>query len=245
MISVVIPAYNEEAHIENTLKVVLETLESIKNPINDFELIVVDNGSMDKTSEVVEYFSKKDPRVKFIKIEEKGKGLALKEGSLVANGKYICFLDADLDLEPWHIKHFFEIMETSNADIVIGSKRHPLSKVEGYPLSRRILSYCYQIMNKILFNLDVRDTQVGLKLFKAEVLKDVLPRILCKRYAFDLEILVNAKNLGYTIVEAPINLKWKREHNRIKIRDIWNIFIDTMAIFYRLKILKFYDRKVS
>ena len=123
---------------------------------------------------------------------------------------------------------------------MIGSKRDPESKVD-YPLTRRALSWCYQLMIKLLFNLNVRDTQAGLKLFKRDVLEDILPRVLVKRYAFDLELLVNANHRGYKIVEAPVEINFHFTSG-INILDIWHIFVDTMAIFYRLRILKYYDR---
>jgi hypothetical protein len=131
-------------------------------------------------------------------------------------------------------------MKKNNADVVVGSKRHHLSKIN-YPLYRKILSQGYHMFTGILFTLNLTDTQTGLKLFKYEVLKEILPRILCKKYAFDLELLVNIHHRGWKIIEAPIELQWQREKNRIKIKDIWQLTLDTAAIYYRLKIFKFYD----
>jgi hypothetical protein len=131
-------------------------------------------------------------------------------------------------------------MKKYNADVITGSKRHPLSRVD-YPLHRRILSQAYQLITKVLFNLNLKDTQAGLKLFKYKVLKEIFPRVLCKKYAFDLELLVNASHRGFKIVEAPVELNWQRIASRMGLKDIWSIFSDTIAIFYRLKILKYYD----
>ena len=104
---------------------------------------------------------------------------------------------------------------------------------------------CGWSITKLLFNLNVNDTQVGTKLFRREVLEKVFPRILVKRWAFDLELLVNANKLGYKITEAPIDLNFKKFDSNINKRmidTIQNMFIDTCAIFYRDKILKYYDR---
>jgi hypothetical protein len=89
--------------------------------------------------------------------------------------------------------------------------------------------------------LKVKDTQAGLKLFRREVLEAVLPRVLCKKYAFDLELLAVANAKGFTMMEAPIELNWQRMESRIRLKDILMIAIDTAAIFYRLKILRYYN----
>jgi hypothetical protein len=95
---------------------------------------------------------------------------------------------------------------------------------------------------RLLFNLPCHDTQTGLKLFRKEVVERVFPRILVKQFAFDLEVLVNAHRLGYRIAEAPIVLSSKRRFGRIGLRAIFTTFWDTLAVFYRMHILKYYDR---
>ena len=132
-------------------------------------------------------------------------------------------------------------MKLDGADIVIGSKFHPNSIVN-YPSLRRVISIGYYLIIRILFNLPCHDTQTGLKWFKREVLKKVFPRILVKQFAFDLEVLVNAHHLGYRIAEAPIALLNKRKFGRIGLKAIYVTFCDTLAIFYRMYILKYYDR---
>ena len=111
-----------------------------------------------------------------------------------------------------------------------------------YPWHRKIVSRVYFFLIKILFGLPIHDTQTGLKLFKAEVLEKVLPKILVKEFAYDLEVLVNARHLGYRIVEAPVVVHSQKRYGRIGIRSIYKTWIDTLAIFYRLNILKYYDQ---
>ncbi len=228
-LSIIIPAYNEEKCIKNTIK---ETLKSVSQFERNFEIVVIDDGSKDKTYEIAR--SIKDKRVRVFRKKNGGKGSAWKYGFKFARGEFITFIDADLDLHPRQIKKFLEIQKQTNADVVVGSKRHPESKLK-YPLIRRILSTAYYLMNKILFGLPIKDTQSGLKLFKKEVLEKVFSKSLVKRYAADLEFLVNAHRLGYKIVEAPIELKFQRFSSRIKLKDIWYIFLDTLGIFYRMK----------
>jgi glycosyltransferase involved in cell wall biosynthesis len=170
-----------------------------------------------------------------------GKGNALICGTAYSKGEYVAFLDADMDLHPEQLESFFTIMKSSGADVVIGSKFHPLSKVD-YPRLRRVYSFFYFMLVRSLFGLPVRDTQTGIKLFKREVLERVLPRVLVKRFAFDLELLANVHHFGYRIVEAPVVVNFNRVCSRLHLPAVWNVFVDTLAIFYRMRILRYYDR---
>ncbi|MCM8770287.1 MAG: glycosyltransferase [Candidatus Omnitrophica bacterium] len=237
-VSVIIPAYNEADHIEYSIE---ETMKTFKDLGFDFEIIVVDDGSTDGTLDKICEIAKKYNNliVKQNRLNH-GKGRALKFGFRFASGGYIVFLDADMDLHPAQISTFFDIMELDKADVVIGSKRHPNS-VLNYPLQRKIISSVYFFLVKWLFGLPIKDTQTGLKLFKYEVLEKIFPKILVKKFAFDLEILANAHRLGYKIAEAPVVLNSQRPMGRIGLRAIYTTWIDTLAIWYRMYILKYYD----
>ena len=133
------------------------------------------------------------------------------------------------------------------ADVMIGSKRHPASKVE-YPWQRKIVSVIYQLLVRILFGLKVRDTQVGIKFFRRQVLEKVMPRLVVKAFAFDIEILSVAKMLGYNrIFEAPVELRMKFGDGVSTIassgfiKTSFAMLWDTLAVFYRLNILRYYD----
>ncbi len=241
-ISIVIPAYNEEKRIFNTIAETERTMSELQL---NHEIVLVDDGSRDGTYAEMLKAAPLYKNVYPVRYEKnQGKGHALKHAFSFVTGDLVTFLDADLDLHPNQLPTFLEYMKKYNADVVVGSKRHPKSKLY-YPAYRKILSFAYNIMTRILFNLSLRDTQAGLKLFKYEVLKKVFPRVSVKKYAFDLEILVNAHHLGYRIVEAPIILNFQRKFGRIRLRDIKTIAIDTAAIFYRLRILKYYDRDLN
>ncbi len=239
-VSVIIPAYNEGQHVAKNISEVINTF-------NDFgcqyEIIVVDDGSIDNTLEEAQQVALKHKNVIVKKNRSNyGKGRALKKGFRYTSGDYIVFLDADMDLHPGQINTFFDIMRLDEADVVIGSKRHPNSVIN-YPWHRRIVSGVYFFLVKLIFDLPITDTQTGLKVFKAEVLKKVFPRVLIKRFAYDLEILANVKHFGYKIVEAPVMINFQRPIGRISILDIYNTWWDTMAIFYRMYILRYYDKE--
>jgi glycosyltransferase involved in cell wall biosynthesis len=239
-ISIIMPAYNETNRIVNSIEETVKTFQKFGYP---WELIVMDDGSSDDTFEKASQLIKNYSNNLIVKRNpiNLGKGRVLKKAFHYVSGDYVVFLDADMDLHPLQVQTLFDIMRLNNSDIVIGSKLHPNSIVN-YPLERRIVSFIYYLLVKLLFNLPCHDTQTGLKLFKSEVLLEVFPRILVKQFAFDLEVLVNANHLGYKITEAPIVLNSQRKFGRIGLESIFTIFVDTMAIFYRMYILKYYDR---
>ncbi|MBI5454880.1 MAG: glycosyltransferase [Deltaproteobacteria bacterium] len=233
-LSVIMPSFNEGAHIRKNVVETWETLEKAWG--GPFEIIVVDDGSSDNTHAEALAASRTHPHIKVVHYKvNRGKGGALKEGFMSAEGDYVAFLDADLDLHPSQIPALFKVMEEKGAQIVIGSKHHPSSALK-YPAHRRLISRVYAIALKLLFKLPVRDTQTGLKIFKAEVLKRIFPKVVCARYAYDLEILANAHRLGYTIAEAPIVLNFQRvaKWGRIRTKDLYRAGMDTLAIFYRM-----------
>ena len=136
-----------------------------------------------------------------------------------------------------------DLMETTGCDAVVGSKRHPLSRV-AYPRFRRLQSWVYQVLIRVLFNLNVRDTQTGLKLFRRDVLRESMPLLAIKKFAFDLELLVVARYLGYQkVCEAPIALEYQFE-TTVNLSAAWRVLWDTAAIFYRLRILRHYERRM-
>lgn len=232
------PAYNEERSV---LQSVTETLAVLEGLGDQNEVIVVDDGSTDGTIEALKLGFEDDDRVRIIRYEQNGgKGCALRFGHGFAQGDLIAFLDADLDLPADQLCELRKRMEEDDADVVIGSKWHPDSQVK-YPLVRKLMSKTYYRMVSLLFGLPVRDTQTGIKLFRREVLDQVFPKLLVKRYAFDLELLVNAWKKDFKISEAPVKVNFNQRYGRIGLSDIIHICKDTLAIFYRLRILKYYD----
>ena len=234
------PAYNEADMIAHGIE---ETAKAFADFGCEWELIVLDDGSTDDTFEVALNAAARHADHVVVKKNSynMGKGRAIKRALHFVTGEYIVFLDADMDLHPLQIQTLFDIMRLDNADIVIGSKLHPNSVVN-YPNDRKVMSFGYYLLVRLLFNLPCHDTQTGLKLFKAQVVKDVFPRILVKKFAFDLEVLVNAHHLGYKIAEAPIVLNPQRYFGRIGANSVFTMCMDTMAIWYRMYILKYYDR---
>ncbi len=243
-LTVLMPAHDEGAGIYNNIG---ETLKVLQGGSSDYEIIVIDDGSSDNTHEEASRFAAQAPCVKPIRNNTNlGKGWALREGFGQSTGDLVVFIDADLDLHPNQLQVFFDSMRNEDADVVIGSKRHPQSKLY-YPLHRKVVSAVYFFLIKLMFRLPIHDTQTGLKLFKREVLEKVFPQMLVKKFAFDLELLMLSHRHGFKIAEAPVVVDYRpslgiKMKHWVRFNDIYTTWWDTMAIFYRLYILRHYDR---
>ncbi len=238
LLSVIIPAYNCKT-IYHDISVLKQYLEDLHQP---YEMICVVDGRKNKNDHTSELARKaRSQKVKVVSYpQNKGKGYAIRYGMARAKGGLIAFIDAGSDLHAKGIGLALENMKWHDADIVIGSKRHPASKVV-YPWQRKLLSLIVQKMTRLFFGLNVSDTQTGLKLFKRKVLVKVLPRLLVKRWAFDLEILAVAKRLGFAkIYESPVEINYNFASN-IGLRAIINYAVDYLAIIYRIFVLHYYD----
>ena len=241
-LSVIIPIYKQEKTIKQDLLNINETLKQIRY---DYEIIaVVDGISIDKSFSETKKI--KLPNLKVFGYKHNhGKGYAVRYGMAKTKGDYIAFIDSGMEIDPNGISLVLEHMEWYNADIIVASKRHPASMVK-YPPSRKIVSFGAHIISKFLLGINVHDTQAGLKIFKRQVLVKVLPRLMVKNYAFDLEILAVANKLGFTkIFEAPIKLTYDFSSltHATGLKIIYSCFMESMSVFYRLRILNYYDDK--
>lgn len=236
-VSILVPVYNIEKNIEKNINILIEKISPF---MTNFEIIISDDGSEDNSKKAIEKICAENKNIRGVYSKENhGKGNALKRACEIANGKYIIFCDGDMEIDPSQLENFFEIMNKENADIVIGSKRHKNSVVN-YSNTRKIISFVYFMFVKIFFHLPIQDTQTGLKLFKREAIINIFPRILVKAFAYDLEVLVACNSNGKKIVSAPVIVNPNRHFGLIKLSVLWKTFIDTLAIFYRLNIVKFY-----
>lgn len=241
-LSVILPAYNLKAELAKNLAFAADLFRSHKLRV---ELVPVDDGSCDgtKLSEICRAINE-DEFVKVVPVtldKNGGKGAALKAGFKKSTGEYVMLLDGDLDIHPKQTPVFFEQMKRENADIVVGSKRHPRSRVD-YPWHRRLFSAVYFALVRLFIGLKISDTQTGMKLFKRAALSSALDRMLVKAYAFDLELLAIAHSRGAKIAEAPVVIRFGEKFGCLKPKTVFEMAKDSLAIFYRLKILNYYSK---
>lgn len=241
MLSLVVPAYNEGKHIYSNLRKISSVLDDAGL---DYEIVPVNDGSTDNTDEEIKKAGLEDDHIHPVSYAvNRGKGGAIKAGVEAAIGDIIGFLDADLDISPDHVPAYLEEMTSCGADVVIGSKMHDDSKLD-YPAARKIFSWCYYIMLKILFGLKTRDTQTGIKFYRGTLIKDIVPKLRVRGYAFDIEMLALAFRKGAAIREMPVTVNYTREQSfgRIRVGDILKMFTDTIALWWNMRIRKVYDK---
>lgn len=225
-LSVIMPVYNDEKNIAGNIKRIINILKVLGIT---FELIVVDDGSTDKTAPHIPMHE----NIRDVYMQpNQGKGKAFIAGYVRAKGDYIALMDSDLQLSPWEFISFFRIMHTYDADVVIGSKRHPYSNVKYTPV-RWIVSNTYNLLCRFLFGISLRDTQCGLKLFKHQVLERIETKLLVKRYAFDIELITALRENNIRIADAPVNVYRRYNQGSVDLPNILQTFKDTMAVWWR------------
>lgn len=228
-ISVIVPAYHEEKNILQGLSDLTATLDFLEL---DHEIIVVIDGDP-KTFAAVKSLTHTALRV--LNYEKNyGKGHALMHGFKNSTGEVIIFWDAGTQISQESLKLAWRIFSFSGADIVVGSKRHAMSKVN-YPLKRRIFSRVCQLASRLLFQLNVADTQTGLKIYKREILDKIVPKIKTQGYAVDIEMLVAARRLGYTkIFESPVDLSAFKFGGAVNYKAVREVALDMFKTLGRL-----------
>jgi len=234
-LTLVVPFYNPGETLRPHLEDMVRVLDATGA---DYEIIPVSDGSTDGSEKTLAGLPATVRPI--INDTNYGKGHALNIGLNEGRGRYLGFVDADGDLPAELLVAFVNVVVEEAPEIAIGSKKHPESQVV-YPFVRRAYSTGYQLLSRVLFGLSVRDTQTGLKLIRRDVLAESLPRMLEKRFAFDLELLVVAHRLGYrNVVELPVVIK-ERLTSTISWRSVVQVLSDTLAIAYRLRLVGWYD----
>ncbi len=202
-VSVVVPVYNEAAVLPSTLPRILALAKSL----GSCEVLVIDDGSSDSTLEIAGKLLEGYPRAELLwHPSNRGKGAAVKSGVSRARGRYVVFVDADLspDLEAGVERG---LRELERAHVAIASRAVEGAVVEGASLSRRVLGLGFRTFRRVFADLDVADTQCGLKAFRAEAAKVLFHFLTSEGFAFDVDLLMTAKELGLKVVEFPI--KWR------------------------------------
>lgn len=232
-LSLVLPTYNEKDAI-------VEVLERVDRVVRQacltYELIVVDDGSVDDTRRKVIAYANDNGHVKVMGYGKNvGKGHAIKTGFTHAKGDVVVLMDSDLDIDPKQLGWYIAALK--HGDIVVASKWHPQSHVE-IPLLRRFLSQGFNVLVKLLTGIRLSDTQTGLKAVRRKPLENVFSRLAVKRYAYDVELLTVANLYGLRVVELPVNIRMR---GLFSPKDVWRMFLDLLGIAYRLRVAKWYQ----
>ena len=225
-LSIIIPAYNEESRLPDTLEQVIRFLE--KQTFTS-EIVVVENGSRDRTYAIAQEFAKKNGNVRAIQNEARGKGLAIQRGMQEAKGEYLFMCDADLSMPIEELSKFLP-PQLQNVDIAIASREAPGSIRYNEPYYRHLTGRVFNTLIRLLVLPTLQDTQCGFKCIRADVARDICPYQTLTGWAFDVELLYIARHHGYRIVEIPIHWYFNADSKISVLRDSLRMFLDLLLI---------------
>jgi dolichyl-phosphate beta-glucosyltransferase len=240
-LSVVIPAYNEESRIEKALRSAAEFVAGL-----DFaaEIVVVDDGSRDDTSGIVERVSAELPAIRIVCHEtNRGKGMAVRTGVLAAKGEWALFSDVDEAVPIQEALLLLAAGEEQGADVVIGTRYHRESRIlRRQPWPRVLVSRVGNLLIRALVLPGLRDTQCGFKLLRTRTLRPVLERATIRGFGFDIEVLAIARLWGRRIVEVPVTWVHGDESTLHLRRAALDVLRDLLRVAWRVR-SGFYGRE--
>jgi dolichyl-phosphate beta-glucosyltransferase len=237
-LSIIIPAYNEEQRLPSTLDQILSFL---KEQSYFAEVLVVENGSRDRTYEIASEFAKRYPNLYVIQEKHRGKGNAIRHGMLQARGEYRFMCDADLSMPIVELNKFLPPV-LNGADIAIASREVKGAVRYNEPYLRHLTGRVFNTLIRLLVLPNLQDTQCGFKCFHAQVAEEVFQYLTLTGWSFDVEILYIARQKGYQIREIPIHWYFNADTKISVMKDSWRMFLDLLTI--RINASRgFYDRK--
>ncbi|WP_376791947.1 dolichyl-phosphate beta-glucosyltransferase [Thermoflexus sp.] len=225
-LSIIIPAHNEERRLPQTLGQIDRFLQGWRQPA---EVIVVENGSTDRTADIVEAFARDHPYVRLIQTPRRGKGLAVRLGMLAARGRYRYICDADLSTPIEEVVKFLP-PQLEGFDVAIGSREVAGARRIGEPLYRHVIGRLFNAIVRALAVPGFQDTQCGFKMFRAEVAEDLFRVQRLDGMSFDVEVLFIARMRRYRIVEVPVTWYFNPESRVRLFRDSLNMFRELLMI---------------
>lgn len=236
-LSVVIPMYNEEKVIENSLETLDRALAEKLG--NEYEILAVNDGSTDRTEEIVAEISKKHPAVRLLSYSQnRGKGGALKEGMTSASGNFLLFTDSDLAYGTDTVLRFLDEFEKGTSLLLLGSRALCKEGYKGYSLLRRIMSKVYLLLVKTVAGFSFSDSQCGIKGFEKETAHRLFSELETTGFAFDLEILLHASEQKLPYLELPVSVLRHGDSTISPIKDAVKMLVDLHKIKKRAKARK-------
>lgn len=231
-LSIVIPAYNEERRLPSTLDRILGYVGQC--PARVVEIIVVDDGSKDGTTRIVEQRGETNALVRLVKNPgNRGKGYAVRNGMLTAKGDWILSTDADLSAPIEEFEKLLDAARREQAEVAIGSRALDRKLVKVHqPLMREISGRAFNVVMRLITGLPFRDTQCGFKLFRQSAAQQIFSRQVEEGFSFDVEDLLIAQTLGLRTIEVPV--EWSNvEGTRVSLGQGMKSFADLVRIRVR------------
>ena len=226
LLSIIIPAHNEERRLPRTLEQVLAFLGQENYAA---EVLIVENGSTDRTFEIAKGYADKHGNVDVVHTSESGKGLAVRLGMLAARGEYRFMCDADLSMPIEQVRRFLPPALT-DFDVAIGSREMGGARRFDEPAHRHLGGRLINVIIRSLILPTLQDTQCGFKCFRAPIAEDLFRRQTMDGWSFDIELLFVAYRRGYQVVEIPIDWYYRRESKVSAVRDAFRMIGDILRI---------------
>lgn len=225
LLSIIIPAYNEERRLPRSLDQIVAFVQQQPEPM---EVLVVENGSTDRTTEIAEAYAARHPFIKVLH-SEKGKGAAVKVGMMAGEGRYLFICDSDLSMPIAEVRKFLPPV-LQDYDVAIASREGPGAHRYGEPTYRHVMGRVFNFIVRVLAIPGFQDTQCGFKSFRREVAREVFAAQTMPGWAFDVEALFIALRRGYRVVAVPINWYFDADSRVDPLRDTWRMFRDVLRI---------------
>ena len=225
-LSLILPAHNEAKRLPKSLKQVQEYL---KLQPYDYEVLVIENASSDDTARIAEEFQRGFPQLKLIRLEQGGKGNAIRAGLLAAKGEYRFMADVDFSMPVAEISKFLP-PKLEDPQVAIASREQPGSQRIGEPFYRHIIGRVFNLLVQTLVLPGLQDTQCGFKCFSAAAAEDIFPNQTLEGWSFDVEVLTIARQLGYEVLEVPVTWTFRPGSRMSIFKDSWKMFKDLLLI---------------
>ncbi len=226
LLSLIIPVHNEEHRLPKALGQLEDFLA--QQPYSS-EVLVVENGSSDRTVAVAQSFQGRMPYLRILEERSRGKGLAVRRGMLEAQGEYRMFCDVDFSMPVGEVNHFIP-PHLSSLDVAIASREAPGAIRYGEPQYRHLVGRIFNTMVRWLARPGLQDTQCGFKCFRGAVADVVFRQQTLTGWSFDVEVLFIARQLGYRIIEIPIPWYFNAESRIRLLQDSGRMALDLVAI---------------
>jgi uncharacterized membrane protein YbhN (UPF0104 family) len=243
-VSVVLPAYNEAATIEDTVEITLETLASFL-PAESFEVIVAEDGCGDRTPEIAERLASEDDRVRHFHSDERlGRGRALEEAFRASEGETLVYFDTDLATDMRHLEELVQRVRSDEYDVATGSRWVPGADADR-PAKRGIPSKGYNRLVRLFLRSDLLDHQCGFKAFDRDALFDLLDDVEDEHWFWDTEVLVRAQRAGYRVAEFPVEWTPQGDSKVDLVRDVFGMGSQIVRTWWQLTVSPRLTRRVS
>ncbi len=225
-LSLILPAHNEAERLPKSLE---QVRDFVQQQPYEIEVLLIENASRDDTARIAEKFQEGFPQLKLIRLEQGGKGNAIRTGMQIARGEYRFMADVDFSMPVSQISHFLP-PSLPQPQVAIASREKPGSERIGEPYYRHVIGRIFNFLVRLLVLPGLRDTQCGFKCFSAEAAEQIFPKLTLEGWSFDVEVLTIARELGFAVVEVPVTWTYQPGSRMSIFKDSWRMFRDLLLI---------------